>query len=627
MEKGKINVQSENIFPIIKKFLYSDTEIFLRELVSNAVDASQKLMTLASAGEVKHEVKDLKVKIILDAKKKTITIRDYGIGMTADEVNKYINEVAFSGAEEFLEKYKDKDPNSIIGHFGLGFYSSFMVSKKVQIQTLSHKEGSTPVQWESNGDPTYELKEIKKDDVGTDIILFIDKDSKEFLEENRLTEILNKYCKFLPVDIEFGTKKEWIEDPKGKKDKEGNVEKISIDVPNIINNTRPAWIKKPADLKDEDYKSFYNELYPFTEEPLFNIHLNVDYPFNLTGILYFPRLKNQIDLQKNKIQLYSNQVFITDSVENIVPEFLTLLHGVIDSPDIPLNVSRSYLQSDGNVKKISNHITKKVADKLNGMFKKDRSDFEGKWDDINVFIQYGALTDEKFNEKAKAFSLFKNTKEEYFTLEEYKEKVKAAQTDKNDKIILLYTHDKEEHHSLIKTANDKGYDVLVLDGPLSSHYISKMEQDLGVSFARVDADTLDKIIAKEEDIPSKLDKEQEESLTPLFEKVVDKEKFQIQIESLSEVEKPVLITQSEFMRRMKEQQAVGGGGMHMMGAMPEMYNLVINTNHVLTSKIVDTKGKKQEKLAKQAVDLALLSHGLLKGEDLTDFVERSFELI
>ncbi|MEC7618710.1 MAG: molecular chaperone HtpG [Bacteroidota bacterium] len=627
MEKGTINVQSENIFPIIKKFLYSDTEIFLRELVSNAVDASQKLMTLASAGEVKHEVKDLKVKIILDAKKKTITIRDNGIGMTADEVNKYINEVAFSGAEEFLEKYKDKDPNSIIGHFGLGFYSSFMVSKKVQIQTLSHKEGSTPVQWESNGDPTYELKEIKKDDVGTDIILFIDKDSKEFLEENRLTEILNKYCKFLPVDIEFGTKKEWIEDPKGKKDKDGNVEKISIDVPNIINNTRPAWIKKPADLKEEDYKSFYNELYPFTEEPLFNIHLNVDYPFNLTGILYFPRLKNQLDLQKNKIQLYSNQVFITDSVENIVPEFLTLLHGVIDSPDIPLNVSRSYLQSDGNVKKISNHITKKVADKLNGMFKKDRSDFESKWDDINVFIQYGVLTDEKFNEKAKAFSLFKNTKDEYFTLEEYKEKVKAAQTDKNDKIILLYTHDKEEHHSLIKTANDKGYDVLVLDGPLSSHYISKMEQDLGVSFARVDADTLDKIIAKEEDIPSKLDKEQEESLTPLFEKVVDKEKFQIQIESLSEVEKPVLITQSEFMRRMKEQQAVGGGGMHMMGAMPEMYNLVINTNHVLTSKIVDSKGKKQEKLAKQAVDLALLSHGLLKGEDLTDFVERSFELI
>ncbi|MEC9160144.1 MAG: molecular chaperone HtpG [Bacteroidota bacterium] len=627
MEKGTINVQSENIFPIIKKFLYSDTEIFLRELVSNAVDASQKLMTLAAAGEVKHEVKDLKVSVILDAKKKTITIRDNGIGMTAEEVNKYINEVAFSGAEEFLEKYKDKDPNSIIGHFGLGFYSSFMVSKKVQIQTLSHKKDAVAVQWESMGDPTYELKEIKKEEVGTDIILHIDKDSKEFLEENRLTEILNKYCKFLPVEIEFGTKKEWIDDPKGKKDKDGNIEKVSIDVPNIINNTKPAWIKKPADLKEEDYKSFYNELYPFTEEPLFNIHLNVDYPFNLTGILYFPRLKNQIDLQKNKIQLYSNQVFITDSVENIVPEFLTLLHGVIDSPDIPLNVSRSYLQSDGNVKKISNHITKKVADKLNGMFKKDRADFEKKWDDINVFIQYGVLTDEKFNEKAKAFSLFKNTKDEYFTFEEYKEKVKAAQTDKNEKLVFLYTHDKEEHHALIKTANDKGYDVLILDGPLSSHYIQKIEGELEVSFARVDADTLDKIIAKEEDIPSKLDKEQEDSLTPLFEKVVDKEKYHIQVESLSEVEKPVLITQSEFMRRMKEQQAVGGGGMHMMGAMPEMYNLVINTNHELTTKIVSAKGKKQEKLAKQAVDLALLSHGLLKGEDLTDFVERSFELI
>jgi len=627
MEKGTINVQSENIFPIIKKFLYSDTEIFLRELVSNAVDASQKLMTLAAAGEVKHEVKDLKVSVILDAKKKTITIRDNGIGMTAEEVNKYINEVAFSGAEEFLEKYKDKDPNSIIGHFGLGFYSSFMVSKKVQIQTLSYKKDAVAAQWESMGDPTYELKEIKKEKVGTDIILHIDKDSKEFLEENRLTEILNKYCKFLPVEIEFGTKKEWIDDPKGKKDKDGNVEKVSIDVPNIINNTKPAWIKKPADLKEEDYKSFYNELYPFTEEPLFNIHLNVDYPFNLTGILYFPRLKNQIDLQKNKIQLYSNQVFITDSVENIVPEFLTLLHGVIDSPDIPLNVSRSYLQSDGNVKKISNHITKKVADKLNGMFKKDRADFEKKWDDINVFIQYGVLTDEKFNEKAKAFSLFKNTKDEYFTFEEYKEKVKAAQTDKNEKLVFLYTHDKEEHHALIKTANDKGYDVLILDGPLSSHYIQKIEGELEVSFARVDADTLDKIIAKEEDIPSKLDKEQEDSLTPLFEKVVDKEKYHIQVESLSEVEKPVLITQSEFMRRMKEQQAVGGGGMHMMGAMPEMFNLVINTNHELTTKIVSAKGKKQEKLAKQAVDLALLSHGLLKGEDLTDFVERSFELI
>ena len=627
MQKGSINVQSENIFPIIKKFLYSDTEIFLRELVSNAVDASQKLMTLSNAGEYKKEVKDLKVEVILDSKKKTLTIRDHGIGMTQDEVNKYINEVAFSGAEEFLEEYKDKDPKSIIGHFGLGFYSSFMVSSKVQIQTLSHKDGSKAVQWESKGDPTFELKEIKKENRGTDIILHIDKDSKEFLEENRISGILNKYCKFLPIDIEFGTKTESIDDPKGKKDKDGNVEKISIDVPNIINNPSPAWIKKPVDLELEDYKSFYRELYPFTEEPLFHIHLNVDYPFNLTGILYFPKLKNQIELQKNKIQLYSNQVFITDSVENIVPEFLTLLHGVIDSPDIPLNVSRSYLQSDSNVRKISNHITKKVADKLSGMFKKDRKDFESKWDDINVFIQYGILTDEKFHEKAKSFSLLKNSKDEYFTLEEYKEKVKAAQTDKNDKLVFLYSHDKEEHNSLIESANKKGYDVLIMDGPLASHYISKTEQDLKVSFARVDADTIDNIISKEENIPSKLSKEQEESLKPIFEGIVEKEKYTVQVESLSETEKPVLITQSEFMRRMKEQQAAGGGGMNMMGVMPEMYNLVVNTNHPLISKVITSKGKNQKVLAKQALDLALLSHGMLKGKDLSDFVERSFELI
>ena len=627
MQKGSINVQSENIFPIIKKFLYSDTEIFLRELVSNAVDASQKLMTLSSAGEVKQEIKDLKVEVILNPKKKTLTIRDHGIGMTQEEVNKYINEVAFSGAEEFLEKYKDKDPKSIIGHFGLGFYSSFMVSSKVQIQTLSFKKSAKAVQWESNGDPTYEIKEIKKKTRGTDIILHIDKDSKEFLEESRISGILNKYCKFLPIDIEFGTKKEQIDDPKGKKDKDGNIEKISIDVPNIVNNTHPAWIKKPVDLKAEDYKSFYNELYPFTEDPLFHIHLNVDYPFNLTGILYFPKLKNQIEIQKNKIQLYSNQVFITDSVENIVPEFLTLLHGVIDSPDIPLNVSRSYLQSDSNVRKISNHITKKVADKLTGMFKKDRKDFENKWDDINVFIQYGILTDEKFNDKAKAFSLFKNSKNEYYTVEEYKEKVKVAQTDKNDKLVFLYTHDKEEHHSLIEAAHGKGYDVVVMDGPLSSHYISKAEQDLGVSFARLDADTIDKIIAKDENIPSKLSKEQEDLLKPIFEDIVEKEKYTVQIESLSESEKPVLITQSEFMRRMKEQQAVGGSGMNMMGVMPEMYNLVLNSNHPIIMKIIESKGKKQKNLAKQSLDLALLSHGMLKGKNLTDFVERSFDLI
>ena len=627
MQKGTINVQTENIFPIIKKFLYSDTEIFARELVSNAVDATQKLFTLSSSGEIKGDLGEIKVELILDKKAGTLTIKDRGIGMTADEVNKYINEVAFSGAEEFLEKYKDKDAKSIIGHFGLGFYSSFMVSDKVQIQTKSYKKGSKAVQWESHGNPEFEITEISKKDRGTDIILHISKDSKEFLEEDRIGQILNKYCKFLPVEVEFGTKKEWIDNPKGEKDENGNVKKDSIDVPNIINNTSPAWIKKPSALKDEDYKSFYKELYPMTEDPLFQIHLNVDYPFNLTGILYFPRLKNQVEVQKNKIQLYSNQVFITDSVENIVPEFLTLLHGVIDSPDIPLNVSRSYLQSDSNVRKISNHITKKVADKLAGMFKKDREDFQSKWDDIQVFIQYGMLSDTKFNDKAKDFALLKNTNNEYFTFEEYKKKVKAAQTDKNDRLVYLYTHDVDEHHSLIETAKEKGYDVLILDGPLSSHYISKIEQDLSVSFARVDADTLDNIIPKEEDIPSKLSKEEEEKLKPIFENIAEKEKFVVQIESLSETEKPVIITQSEFMRRMKEQQALGGGGMQMMGNLPEMYNLVINSNHAFIAKIIGSKKKDQEKLAKQALDLALLSQGMLKGKSLTEFVSRSFELI
>ena len=627
MQKGTINVQTENIFPIIKKFLYSDTEIFVRELVSNAVDASQKLLTLSSAGVVKGDVGKLKVYVILDKKAGTLTIRDNGIGMTADDVNKYINEVAFSGAEEFLEKYKNKDPKSIIGHFGLGFYSSFMVSDKVQIQTKSYKKGSKAVQWESNGNPEYEITEIKKSERGTDIVLFISEDSKEYLEDARIGEVLNKYCKFLPIEVEFGTKKEWIDHPKGEKDENGNVKKESIDVPNIVNNTSPAWIKKPVDLSDDDYKSFYNELYPFTEDPLFQIHLNVDYPFNLTGILYFPRLKNQVEVQKNKIQLYSNQVFITDSVENIVPEFLTLLHGVIDSPDIPLNVSRSYLQSDSNVRKISNHITKKVADKLSSMFKKDREDFQKKWDDIQVFIQYGLLSDEKFNEKAKDFLLLKNTDGKYFTIDEYKEKIKANQVDKNDRTVILYTHDISEHDSLVNSAKDKGYDVLLLDGPLSSHFIQKAEQDFGVSFARVDADTLDNIIPKDEEIPSKLSKEEEEKLKPIFENIAEKEKFTIQIESLSETEKPVLITQSEFMRRMKEQQALGGGGMHMMGNLPEMFNLVVNANHSFTGKILKAKKADKEKLAKQAFDLALLSQGMLKGKDLTDFVERSYELI
>jgi molecular chaperone HtpG len=628
MEKGTINIQTENIFPIIKKFLYSDTEIFVRELVSNAVDACQKLKTMSAAGEVKGDIGELQVEVILDTKAKTITIKDNGIGMTADEVNKYINEIAFSGATEFVEKYKDKDANSIIGHFGLGFYSSFMVSDKVQIKTLSHKKAAQAVQWESDGSPEYTISEIDKKDRGTEIVLHISKDSKEYLEDARINTVLNKYCKFLPINVIYGEKSEFIEDPKGEKDEEGNTKKIEKKIPNVLNNTAPAWIKKPADLKAEDYKGFYSELYPFSEEPMFHIHLNVDYPFNLTGILYFPKLRNQVEVQKNKIQLYSNQVFITDSVENIVPEFLTLLHGVIDSPDIPLNVSRSYLQSDSNVKKISNHISKKVADKLGSMFKKDRKDFESKWNDIEVFIQYGMLTDDKFGERAEKFTLLKTTDDEFFTFEEYKEKVKDAQTDKDSKLVYLYTHDAEEHHSLIEVAKAKGYNVLLLDGPLSSHYIQKLEEKQAVSLARLDADTIDKLINKEEAQTSKLSKEEEDKVKPVFESNVSKDKFTVQFESMSETEQPVVITQSEFMRRMKEQQAMGGGGMQMMGAFPEMYNLVVNSNHPLTSKILTEKNKgKKEKLAKQAVDLALLSNGMLKGKDLAEFISRSVEMI
>jgi len=628
MEKGTINIQTENIFPIIKKFLYSDTEIFVRELVSNAVDACQKLKTMSAAGEVKGDIGELKVEVILDRKAKTITIKDNGIGMTSEEVNKYINEIAFSGATEFVEKYKDKDANSIIGHFGLGFYSSFMVSDKVQIKTLSHKKEAQAVQWESDGSPEYTISEIDKKDRGTEIVLHVSKDSKEYLEDARINTVLNKYCKFLPINVIYGEKSEFIEDPKGEKDEEGNVKKIEKKVPNVLNNTAPAWIKKPADLKAEDYKGFYNELYPFSEDPMFHIHLNVDYPFNLTGILYFPKLRNQVEVQKNKIQLYSNQVFITDSVENIVPEFLTLLHGVIDSPDIPLNVSRSYLQSDSNVKKISNHISKKVADKLGSMFKKDRKDFESKWSDIEVFIQYGMLTDDKFGERAEKFTLLKTTDDEFFTFEEYKEKVKDAQTDKDSKLVYLYSHNVEEHHSLIEVAKSKGYNVLLLDGPLSSHYIQKLEEKQGVSLARLDADTIDKLINKEEAQPSKLSKEEEDKVKPVFESNISEEKFTVQFESMSETEQPVVITQSEFMRRMKEQQAMGGGGMHMMGAFPEMYNLVVNSNHPLTSKILAEKNKgKKEKLAKQAVDLALLSNGMLKGKDLAEFISRSVEMI
>lgn len=629
MATGQINVQTENIFPIIKKFLYSDTEIFLRELVSNAVDASQKLKTLSTLGEYKGELGELQVEVILDKEAKTITVRDNGIGMTAEEVDKYINQIAFSGAEEFVQKYKDSDAkNSIIGHFGLGFYSSFMVSDKVEIITKSHKEGSQAVKWESNGTPEYTLEDVEKETRGTDIVMHIAEDSVEFLEEARLTTILNKYCKFLPVFIKFGTKDEWIDSPTGEKDDKGEVKKEKITVDNIINNPNPAWNKQPADLKEEDYKNFYNELYPFSEEPLFHIHLNVDYPFNLTGILYFPKLKNDVQIQKNKIQLYSNQVFITDSVENIVPEFMQLLHGVIDSPDIPLNVSRSYLQSDSNVKKISSYITKKVADKLNSMFKENREDFEAKWNDIKVFIEYGMLTDEKFYDRVNKSCLLTNTEGKNFTFEEYRDKIKDAQTDKNDNVVYLYTNNLDEHDSLIESAKAKGYDVLLMDSPLTPHFISQLEQKIEKSsFARIDSDTVDKLIAKDEEQPSKLTKEDEEKLQPIIEEVISKDKFMVNFQSLSETDSPMQITQAEFLRRMNEQQAMGGG-MSFMGSMPDMYNLVVNTNHPIITKILETKKKEDQiQLIEQTTDLALLAKGMLKGKKLTEFLKRSIEII
>jgi molecular chaperone HtpG len=629
MKTGHINVETENIFPIIKKFLYSDHEIFLRELVSNAVDASQKLKVLAKKGEYKNEVGDLKVEILLNQDEKTLTIRDYGIGMNADEIDKYINQIAFSGAEEFVKQYEGKDgAEQIIGHFGLGFYSAFMVAEKVQIRSLARHDGAKAVEWESNGTTEYSIKEIEKEKRGTDIILHITEDSKEFLEEGRIQGILNKYCKFLPIPVIFGTKTEQKDDPSGEKDDEGKVKQISYEVPAQVNNTSPTWTKMPVDLKDEDYKAFYSELYPMTfEEPLFHIHLNVDYPFNLTGILYFPKINEKIEVQRNKINLYSNQVFITDNVEEIVPEFLTLLHGVIDSPDIPLNVSRSYLQADGNVKKISSHITKKVADKLKEMFTKDRADFENKYDDLRVFIEYGILSDDKFADRAKKFALVKNTDGKFFTMEEYKEKVAATQTDKDKKTVFLYTNDKDSQFSFVKAAKDRGYDVLELGGPLASHWISKMESTLeNVSFARVDSDTLDNLIKKDEEIPSKLSKEDEEQLQPVFESSVDKEKYKIQFESMSETEAPIVLTQPEFIRRMQEQQQLGGGGFY--GAFPETYNMVINSNHPkIAALLAEENAEEKNKKAKQLTDLAMLSQGMLKGEALTDFVNRSIDLV
>ena len=625
MSTGKINVAVENIFPLIKKFLYSDHEIFLRELISNATDATTKLKHLSSLGEIKGDLGNLQIEVKVDKKAKKLHIIDQGIGMTKEEVQKYINEVAFSGAEEFLDQYKDTAKESgIIGHFGLGFYSAFMVAEKVEIITKSHKNDPA-AHWICDGSPEYSIETSNKKSRGTEIILHIDKESKEFLEENRIRELLQKYNKFMPIPIKFGTKEETLPLPEGA-EKDAKPEAITVD--NIINNPDPAWTKKPSELKDEDYKSFYRELYPMQfEEPLFNIHLNVDYPFNLTGILYFPRLNNDLNIQKDKIQLYQNQVFVTDNVEGIVPEFLTLLRGVIDSPDIPLNVSRSYLQADGAVKKISNYITRKVGDKLNSLFKKDRKAFEEKWNDIKVVIEYGMLSEDKFFEKAEKFALYPTTDGDYHTFEELKELIKDHQTDKDDKLIILYASDKEAQHSYIEQAKAKGYKILLLDSPIIGHLIQKFEGSKEkISFSRVDGDTLENLIKKEEATVSKLSDKEKETLKPIIEEVVKEGGYTVQLEALDSNSLPFVLTQPEFMRRMKEMQQTGGGG--MMGNMPDMYNLVVNTNHELVSQILNTKTKnKKDRLIKQALDLAKLSQNLLKGEDLTQFIQRSVDLI
>lgn len=626
MRKGKINVQTENIFPIIKKFLYSDHEIFLRELVSNAVDATQKLKVLASMGEFKGDLGNIQIHVKLDTNAKTLTISDHGIGMTAEEVEKYINQIAFSSAEEWIDKVKASgEQNGIIGHFGLGFYSSFMVAKKVEIHTLSWKDGGQGVKWECDGSPEFSISDVTKPERGTDIVLHIADDSTEFLEESRILALLKKYCKFLPVEIVFGTEKDYLKE----KDENGEEKDVTVEKPRVINNTKPAWTLKPIDLKEEDYKSFYRELYPFSfEEPLFNIHLNVDYPFNLTGILYFPKVKQNFEVQKDKIQLYCSQVFVTDSVEGIVPDFLTLLHGVIDSPDIPLNVSRSFLQSDGNVKKISGHITKKVADKLEDLFKNDREDFEKKWDDIKIFIQYGMITDEKFRDRAKKFCMLKNIDGKYFTFEEYGNFIKNNQTDKSNKVVHIYATKKDEQHSFIEAAKERGYDVLLMETPIDSHFINMIESTLeNVSFVRVDAEVVEKLINKEEEIPSKITDEQKEKLKPLIEKQLDNKSFHVVFENLSESDQPILITQPEFIRRMKDMSALGGG-MSYMGNMPDTYSLVVNANHPVVSRILDEKDEEsQGKLLSQLIDLAMLSKNLLKGEKLTSFIKRSVELI
>ncbi|HVV55703.1 MAG TPA: molecular chaperone HtpG [Mucilaginibacter sp.] len=625
-EKGTISIHTENIFPIIKKFLYSDHEIFLRELVSNAVDATQKLKRLSSLGEVKGDIGDLRVEVAFDEKKKTITISDNGIGMTADEIKKYINQIAFSGAEEFMEKFKEaKDANEIIGRFGLGFYSAFMVADKVEIESLSYQEGAEPAHWTCDGSTEFELSEGSLTERGTEITLHVNKDNEEFLSKHRLQEILDKYCRFLPVPIIFGTKTE--EEPDGE-DEEGKPKYKSVEVPNVINDTNPIWTKSPNDLKDEDYLEFYRQLYPFTEEPLFWIHLNVDYPFNLTGVLYFPKIKNEFDFQRNKIKLFSRQVFITDEVKDIVPEFLMLLHGVIDSPDIPLNVSRSFLQADSNVKKINTYITKKVADKLSELFKADRKSFEEKWPDIGVFVKYGMISDDKFYDKAKDFALLTNTEKQNFTLQEYKDKVAPVQTDKDEHIVYLYTTDPEKQHAFIQSANKKGYDVLLMNSPIDNHFISSLEQKLEkTSLKRVDSDVADKLIKKEDAPEHVLTEDQSAKVKGIFEKAIDKPAYKVELESLNPDDMPVTVTMDEFMRRMKEMAAMGGG-MGFYGNMPDNYKVVINANHKLISKILEQEGEDaQSQLAKQAFDLALLSQGLLTGAELTEFVNRSVNLI
>jgi molecular chaperone HtpG len=618
METGKINVQTENIFPIIKKFLYSDHEIFLRELVSNAVDATKKLKGLAQLGEAKGDLGDLTIEIKIDKEKNTLTIADKGLGMTADEVKKYINQIAFSSAGEFVEKLKNTDSNAIIGNFGLGFYSAFMVAEKVEIYTKSFKD-EPAVKWSCDGSTEFTLEEIEKTQRGSEIVLYIAEDSKEFLEEPRIKTLLNKYCKFLPIPIQFGFKWQSEEDKKAEKPLE----------PEIINNPTPAWTKTPSTLTDEDYKNFYRELYPMNfDEPLFWIHLNVDYPFNLTGILYFPKLKKNFEVQKDKIQLYCNQVFVTDNVGEIVPEYLTLLHGVIDSPDIPLNVSRSYLQSDGNVKKINQHISKKVSDKLQEIFNSDRKQFEEKWSDIGLFVKYGMISDEKFYERSNSFALFPTTENSFYTFAELKEKITPNQTDKDGNLVVLYTSDEEEQHSYIVQAKERGYEIVKLDTMIDNHFIQQVEmKNEKTQFKRVDADIVSNLIPKEEEAVSVLSKEQEEKLKTLFETTIEKSKADIELKALSPTDAPIVITRNEFMRRMMEMQKMGGGSPFMFGGMDEKLNLVINTNHPINTKLLEEDATHQETHIKQLYDLALLSQNMLKGEALTKFVQRSFELI